>query len=461
MKQKVKQWPGITLHPLAYPVLFFGLTILTGSVLLHLKAAASGPPVAWVDALFTATSATCVTGLAVMDTGTCFSRFGQWIILVLIQIGGLGIMTLASLALYLIRQRVSLTDRIAVGQNLLHDTSFQLGRFLVAIVLLTVTVEAAGAAMLFYLTDESLFSATFHSISAFCNGGFSLYSDSLSRWRDNIPVNLVLISLIVIGGLGFSVLVDIGRWVRQKVRQKIRVTGGRGIVRLSWYSQVVLSTSLFLVVGGWGLLLLTEYIIPGKGLSLKSELLTALFQSVTCRTAGFNSIDIGQMTNVSLLVMMVLMWVGGAPGSTAGGIKVTTFRVLLGFFSAQVRGRRQTVIGRIGVNRESLNRALVLTLYSLSLIGLAVFLLDISETRGMSVVQSRGMLLDITFEVVSALGTTGLSTGLTSSLSVFGKLVLMVLMFVGRLGPLIFLAVVQDMQHEESFFRPEGDLLIG
>ncbi len=447
-----------SLHPLCYPVLFFALSILAGGILLHLDPVAGSCSLSWLDAFFTATSATCVTGLAVVDTGATFGRFGQSVILVLIQAGGLGIMTLASLALYLFRQRVSLTDRIAVGQNLLHDASFRLGRFLVSIVLMTLVIESAGVILLLRLTDLSLFAAVFHAVSAFCNAGFSLFSDSLSRWQGDVGVNLVFMILIILGGMGFSVLADIGRWTRRKVAR----SGRRDVVRLSWYSRVVLQTSLILIVAGWLLLFLAEYLLPDRPAGgWQVALLSSLFQSVTCRTAGFNTVDIGQMTNVSLLVMMLLMWVGGAPGSTAGGIKVTTFRVMTAFFAAQFRGRRQAVINGIAAGRDTMNRAIVLTLYSLILLAVAVFLLDVSETGGMPAAQARGMGLSLVFEAVSALGTTGLSTGLTGSLSGFGKLIIMALMFVGRLGPLIFLAIVQDLQKEEVYFRPEGELLIG
>ena len=448
-----------SLNPLLFPILFFGMAILCGAMLLLVDGQYSGQQISVIDALFTATSATCVTGLAVVDTGTAFSRFGHGVILFLIQIGGLGVMTLASLGLYLLRQRVSLTDRLAVGQNLLHDPGFSLGRFLISIVLLTVLVEALGAWLLRLLLpgEISPFSALFHSVSAFCNAGFSLNSDSLVRWQDRWGIMMVFMALIVIGGIGFSVLVESGQWLGSRMPGKDR----RRRLRLSWYSRVVLSTSVVLVVGGALVLFFTEHVAFSRGMPLNTAVLTSLFQSVTCRTAGFNTVEINQMTNVSLLVMMFLMWVGGSPGSTAGGIKVTTLRVMTAFYKAQIMGRRQTVIGNIAVGRQTLIRAMALILYSMLLLVFAILLLNITEGGEIPHVDSRGLLLEIGFEVTSALGTTGLSTGLTPTLTPAGKCIIMLLMFVGRLGPLIFLAVLQGYQQEEVIARPEGELLIG
>jgi trk system potassium uptake protein TrkH len=448
-----------SLNPLLFPILFFGIAIFCGALLLLIDGFYSGHRIGVIDAFFTATSATCVTGLAVVDTGTAFSRFGHGVILFLIQIGGLGVMTLASLGLYLVRQRVSLTDRLAVGQNLLHDPGFSLGRFLISIVLLTLLVEALGARLLYILLpgEISPFSALFHSVSAFCNAGFSLNSDSLVRWQDRWDVNIVFMGLIIVGGIGFSVLVESCRWIWSRMPWK----NMRRRIRLSWYSRVVLSTSVVLVFGGAFVLLFTEHIAFSWGTSFNTAVLTSLFQSVTCRTAGFNSVEINQMTNVSLLFMMFLMLVGGAPGSTAGGVKVTTLRVMVAFYHAHLLGRKQAVIGNIAASRDTVNRALALTLYTLLLVAVAVLLLHITEGGDIPHEGSRGLLLEIGFEVTSALGTAGLSTGLTGNLSIIGKCIIMVLMFIGRLGPLIFLAVVQEYHKEELIARPEGDLLIG
>ena len=298
-----------SLPPYALPIIFFGLVILTGTVLLHHSASLAAGPISWIDALFTATSATCVTGLSVVDTGTFFSRFGQNVILGLIQVGGLGIMTFTGLAFYLWRRHVSFSDRIAVGQSLLHDPTFHLGKFLIRIVFWTFVIEITGAFLLYIQAPEAFspHSALFHAVSAFCNAGFSLYSDSLMTWRGDWGINLVIMLLITLGGIGFSVLVELQEVSLCRLRKKRQAKRCR---RLSWYARVVLRTSLFLVVAGWLAIFAAEFYGSSRNLPMSESLLAALFQSVTCRTAGFNTVDIGQLTNVSLLIMLMLMFIG-------------------------------------------------------------------------------------------------------------------------------------------------------
>jgi len=447
-------------QPLLIPIVFFGLTILGGSGLLLLPVSLiQGGSLAWIDALFTAASATCVTGLTVVDTGTVFSPVGQYILLFLIQIGGLGIMSLTSLAMYLFRQRVTLTDRLAVGQNLLQDPGFHLGGFLLRIVSWTFCIELVGAGFLFLCTgcEMSFPTAVFHSVSAFCNAGFSLYGDSLSRWADNAAVNMVFIVLIILGGIGFFVMVEVAGWL--SYHSGLRRKGTRK--RLGWYSTVVLRTSFFLIVVGTLAIFISEWVVQTHEHSLHKALLASLFQAVSCRTAGFNTVPIGDLTNVTLLLMMALMFIGAAPGSCGGGIKVTTFRVLLAFLKAELRGRDQAVIGPMAASRGAVRRALSLFAFSVVIIGTAILILSLSETGSLSHVQARGKFLEIAFEVVSAFGTAGISTGLTPHLSMFGKYVIISLMFIGRLGPLIFIGALHTLQRREAFSRPDSDLLIG
>ncbi|GAB6887455.1 potassium transporter TrkG [Desulfothermus okinawensis JCM 13304] len=412
--------------------------------------------IAWIDALFTATSATCVTGLVVVDTGTFYTRIGQTIILSLIQIGGLGIMTITSLIFYLWSRRISLTDRIAVGQGLLHDPTFSLGSFLIRVVVMTFSIEGIGSVLLYLHLKGKMeyFSALFHSISAFCNAGFSLYSDSLMQFKGDIGVNLVIMSLIILGGLGFSVLQELYSYI------PIRLKGKR--MRLSWHTRVVISTTIFLIFGGALFIFLAEYFSHNLPSSYVERILLPLFQSVTCRTAGFNTADISHLTNVSLFIMVMLMFIGGAPGSCAGGIKVTTFRTIAAYAKSQIfiKGK-QAVIGNFAVKEEDLNKAIVLFIFSTGLILIAVMLLNISEGGDVSHVYARGLFLDVLFEVTSAFGTVGLSTGLTSHLSFLGKLIIICLMFIGRLGPILFLSFVQHIQDEPRFSWPEENLLIG
>ncbi len=444
--------------PISLPVIFFLLAIVAGAVLLHGPFSHHHKPgLSWIDAFFTATSAVCVTGLTVVDTGTAFTATGQAIILLLIQVGGLGIMSFSSLAFYLWNKKVSLTDRIAVGQSLLYDSRFHLGRFLVQIVMVTVCIELAGAGILFALDSQNFapFSALFHSISAFCNAGFSLYSDSLMRYRGNWPVNLIIMALIVLGGLGFAVIVE-GKSI-------LRALAGKEKPRLkpSWHFTIVIGTSLFLIFVGWIYIYFSEFINYKDYLPFHQSAMASLFQSVTCRTAGFNTLDISAMTNVSLVFMMFLMFIGGAPGSCAGGIKVTTFRALFAFISAQIKGRKQVTIGHYAVDQESINKALTLLFFSMLIIFACIIALDFTEGGDIPHTQLRGHFLEISFEAVSAFGTVGLSTGLTPKLSPVGKSIIIFLMFVGRLGPLLLLSLMQSFRTELLYRKPEEKLSIG
>jgi trk system potassium uptake protein TrkH len=441
------------------PILFFGAVILLGAALLHSAEKNQIAALSWTDAIFTATSATCVTGLAVVDTGSYFTPFGQSVILCMMQLGGLGILTFASLSVYLWRRRVSITDRIAVGQSLLHDTTFNLGRFLIRLAIWTFSVELGGA-LLLYLKDPtrfSPFSALFHSVSAFCNAGFSLFPDSLCQWKGDLAINLIFICLIFLGGIGFSVVIEIQSYTARILRRQPRRPGDR----LSWYARLVLQTSLVLVLVGWLAIYLAEYVGYNRDAATESALLSALFQSVTCRTAGFNTLEISSMTNVSLVVMLFLMFVGGAPGSCAGGVKVTTLRVLSALTFSQFKGRSQVVIKKVAISEDAIKKALVLFLIAAALIFIAIFFLDFTEGGDKPHDQVRGQFLEIVFESVSAFGTVGLSTGLTPTLSTAGRWIITILMFIGRLGPLIFIAVLQRFQKPQYYRLPEEHPMIG
>ena len=451
----------VHISPFAWPIVFFGVAIVLGAVLLHLPLSVTDGAISWTDALFTAVSAVCVTGLIVVDTGSFFSPFGQGVILGLIQIGGLGIMTITSLIFYLWRQRVSLTDHLAVGKSLIHDPRFKLGGFLIRITLLVLVFEALGAVLLRFLAPQGFSwpSAVFHAVSAFCNAGFALQENSLVAWQGDWAVNGVFMGLIICGGIGFSVLVELGALARRMRRESLR-----SVLRAtSWYTRVVLSTTAVLLLGGAVLLLVTESTQSGMGVTWPRRLLTACFQSVTCRTAGFNTVDIGAMTNVSLLIMAGMMFIGGAPGSCAGGVKVTTARTLIAFVRAQLRGgrQRQAVIGRYAVEQGTMDRALLLLVFALGIVVVAVGVLNMAEGGHLAHAESKGLFLELMFEAVSAFGTVGLSTGLTPTLSAVGKYTLMVLMFVGRLGPILFLTALKDFQKPRHYAWPEHNLLIG
>lgn len=447
--------------PYWLPVWFFSGAIFIGALALYLNVSHPGGQLSFIDAIFTATSAMCVTGLVVVDTGTYFSWFGQNVILLLIQLGGLGIMTFTTLFIYLFGKKVSLNDRIAVGQSLLHDPSFSLAKFLTRIVIATFALELCGALLLWGMDPVGFhpYSALFHSISAFCNAGFSLYPDSLMRWSDHWGINTVFMVLITAGGLGFYVLYECASLLktfvldRRSLRKKAHL--------LSWHSSIVLKTSLFLVVLGGVVIFMAEGLTGNIPESLGERVLTSLFQSVTCRTAGFNTVDIASMTNISLLFMMGLMLVGGSPGSCAGGLKTTTFRAVCSFVAGQFRGRPQVEIGRYALTMQAMNKVISLVIMACLLVGLGTMALTALESEGASYLMGREKFMVNMFEVVSAFGTVGLSTGLTPKLNGSEKVVISLLMFIGRLGPIWLLSALNDWHEEPRYRLPTADLPLG
>jgi trk system potassium uptake protein TrkH len=448
------------LSPYWLPVWFFAGAILTGAILLYLDASHPGGPLPFVDALFTATSAMCVTGLVVVDTGTYFSTFGQDVILTLIQAGGLGIMTFTTLIIHLLGKHVSLNDRIAVGQSLLRDPSFSLPKFLFRVVVWTFAFEAIGAVALWAMDPVgfSPYSAVFHSVSAFCNAGFSLYSDSLTQWAGHGGINTVFIVLITAGGLGFFVLNECGTliWTALFRRNK-----KRSPLRLSWHSSIVLETSFFLVVIGTVVIFFAEGAAGNASHGVWQHFWTSLFQSVTSRTAGFNTVEIGSMTNVSLAFMMLLMLVGGSPGSCAGGIKTTTFRALCGFVWAQFKGWRQVRMGRFALDQHALNTVVSLVTMTFLLVGMGTMILAALDSGSGPYLMARDEFLADIFETISAFATVGLSTGLTPTLGDAEKVTVIILMFVGRLGPVWLLSALQSWQSERRFRVPTANLPFG
>jgi len=433
----------------------FAAVILLGAAILRLPWCHAPGQVSFVDALFTSTSAVCVTGLTVVDTANDFTFLGQVVILLLIQTGGLGVMSFAALAFQIVGRRMSLQS-----QALLSDTFFQrdaaseLHRSFRTILAITFTVEAAGAVLLVVFLFPSaqlgtvVFSAVFHSISAFCNAGFSIYRDNLIETRDSAGVLVVIMALIVLGGLGYVVLHEfwllcIGRGRREAAPAANRFT---------LHARVVLQVSGALVFGG--AILLLVFGLTSAEVAWMDRLIHALFQSVTARTAGFNSVDIGQLPAASLFILIMLMFVGGSPASCAGGVKTTAFAIWLAGLRASLYGERDVRL---------LDRALPQDLVSRAdfLLALAIFwnilgiLLLLSTQTHLAV-----RPLDLMFEQVSAFGTVGLSTGLTPKLSTFGKLWIVATMFVGRLGPLTVVLWIFP-RSDARLKYPKGTVMIG
>jgi trk system potassium uptake protein TrkH len=439
----------------------FAVTILAGAVLLWLLPThdAGAAPLSPVDALFTATSAVCVTGLVVRDTGSELNFLGQFLVILLAQIGGLGILTLSALFLNTRHKKMSLTQRTVMEQTHGVLPYVRPRHLLRQILVYTFGVEAIGFAALVprFMADrpflDAVWSAFFHAISAFCNAGFSLYPDSLTRYQDDPYVNLVVIWLIVMGGLGFLVFADIRHFLGCVRRRQ------RG--RLSLHTKIVLWMTVILVVSGAVVVRVFELGGNQVGDNWVATSCRMLFMSAATRTAGFNTIDVGEMRNATLMVFMILMAIGGAPGSTAGGIKTTTAAALVAMLIARIRNRpAPEILGR-SLPPDVTAKALA-TLAGFFVTGIVALLaLEWTESSLHSQVEMQARFLSHMFEVVSALGTVGLSMGATPDLSTGGKLIITVCMFLGRLGPLVVGASFIGSTDVVPYKYPEETILIG
>lgn len=433
----------------------FAAAILIGTIFLWLPWCHVSDRVGFVDALFTATSAVCVTGLTVVDTGTDYTFMGQVVILLLIQVGGLGIMTLAAIAAQMTGRRMSLTSQAVVADSIFQqDVASEFRSAFRSILTITFVTEGVGSILLLICFSArmdfgtAVFSAVFHSISAFCNAGFSIHRDNLVEFRDSVGILVVVMALIVLGGLGYVVLHELRIFARDVVLKK------RGLYtkRFSLHTRLVLTISAVLISGGAAALFC--FGLSPTELYWPDRMLHSLFQSVTARTAGFNTVDIGRIPSASLFVLIMLMFVGGSPGSCAGGVKTTALAIWLARLHASVRGRKEVRLLDRRVTDDLLHRAELL-------LGLAVFwnivgiLVMLTTQAHLSV-----SALDLIFEQVSAFGTVGLSTGLSPNLSTAGKLWLCATMFVGRLGPLT-VAVWVFSKETVHISYPKGTVMIG
>ncbi len=428
-----------------------------GSFLLYLPISTHSGKISYLDALFTATSSVCVTGLIVVDTGRYFTGFGQAVILLLIQLGGFGIMSFGTFIIFMLRGRVSISAQTAVSQSFIELGDISVREMLKKSLLFMFMIEFIGAVLLFggfrgaYPPGERLWQAVFHSISAFCNAGFSLNSESLVQFADSVLVNLTMMGLIVLGGIGFFVLLEISHLLRS--RQKLK--------KLTLHSKMVLLMSGLLIFLGAGLLIGFEWNQAFADFGIKGRVLRGFFQSITARTAGFNTVEIGSLSEASLMVLLGLMFIGGAPGSCAGGVKVTSAGVILtvalGLFR---RSRRPNIFGR-SLSRETIDRALLLLVSGFLLVNVFILLLLILEGGLSSHHLVAGRFLTLAFETISAFGTVGLSLGVTSHLSFLGKILIIILMFTGRLGPLTLIYTLQARRVPVAIEYPEEEIMIG
>ena len=446
MKPRVK-W--FRLSPPQILVMGFGAIIMIGTVLLMLPVSStSGEPLQFMDALFTATSATCVTGLVVVDTGTYFTTFGQLVIMSLIQVGGLGFMTMATLFAIVFKRRISLRDRLVLQEAMNQNSMEGIVRLIRRVLLYSLCIEACSAAVLTLRWSfdmpigKAFYFGVFHSVSMFNNAGFDLFGSfrSLTGYVYDPIVNFTVMFLIISGGIGFIVMADIMEYKYTK--------------RLSLHSKVVLAMSGVLIVVGALVIFIFEYTNPKTlgSLDAGGKILGALFQSVTPRTAGANTIDIAGLRQATQFFIIILMFIGASPGSTGGGIKTTTFTMMLGAVAAMIRGREDIVFFRYRLAQERIYKALTITLLALLLVITVSMLLSVTEGSG---------FLAILFETTSAFGTVGLSMGLTPDLSTFGKLLIIVTMFAGRLGPLTLAFALGQKKGKEPYRYSEGKMIIG
>ena len=458
LKDKIRKLIGRILSVYRLKFIFFGYAflILFGAVLLCLPISSrSGEFTPFLDALFTATTSTCVTGLVVYDTFSHWSVFGQIIILCLIQIGGLSFMVVATLFSLLIRRTVTLKERMLIVESLSQNNIQGIVRMTRDILTITLIIEAAGALLLWpNFTKEfgvwnALGKSVFHSVSAFCNAGLDLMGESspfssLTGYYNNVMVNLVISVLIIIGGLGFAVWQDI------RHNRKFRWT------HLSLHSKIVLSVTGILLVAGTGFLFISEYHnteIMGN-MTIGEKLLASWFQSVSTRTAGFNTIDLGKMTVPGKLISMLLMFIGGSPGSTAGGLKTVTLGVLTATIISVLRGNRDATVFRRRISTALIMRAVTVLFLSITVCIIGAMLL--------SVFNPEFTFIEICYEVISAFATVGQTLGITPSLAAGSKVTLIILMLLGRVGILTaLLAFTMRMNREGmNFTYPEEKIMM-
>jgi trk system potassium uptake protein len=447
-------WKGMTasihLSSSRIILLSFAVPILIGAILLSLPISSeAGSEIGWLNALFTSTSAVSVTGLAVVDTGATFSTFGQIVILCLIQFGGLGFMTYSVLVAVVLGKKIGLKDRLLIQQSTNAISVQGVVKLSLGIITVALLFELIGAFILAFrwMGDMGFASAfyygIFHSVSSFNNAGFGLWSDSLSGYVGDPLVNIVITVLFIVGGLGFTVILDL--WKNRSWR------------KLSLHSKIVIIASTLLCAAGFVVIVVIEWGNPDtfELLTWSEKLWAGYFQGVVTRTAGFNTIDIASMMTASQFFMIFLMFIGASSGSTGGGIKTTTFVVLVLALISIVKGKQDTHILQRRIPPALIMRAFAVLVISVSVVIIVTFLLTLSEHS------LQKDFMEVLFEVTSAFGTVGLSMGLTAELSPLGKLLIIITMFIGRLGPLTLVFALSQKQNQVKYRYPEEKVIIG
>jgi trk system potassium uptake protein TrkH len=435
------------LNPPRVLALGFMTLILVGSILLNLPmASADGNSIGILDALFTSASAVCVTGLIVVNTATHWSMFGKVIILLLIQMGGLGIMTMATMVALIMGKKISFKERLIIKEQLNQDTMSGMVRLILYVLAMTFSIEAVGAALLSfdfipeYGIAKGIWFSVFHSVSAFCNAGFDITGNSFMSYTDSPITILTLSALIIAGGTGFGVLNDLAKHRRW--------------VRLSLHTKLVVTMSLILLLLGTVFFFILEYSNPDTigQMPFLEKVSAAFFASVVPRTAGFNSIDTAALRESSVFLTIILMFIGGSPGSTAGGVKTATIGVVLMATISIIRGDKDIEIYEKRLNQETVFKSLAIVTVGMGMIVLISFLLTITEGKN---------FLDVLFEATSAFATVGLSRGITPELTEIGKIIIIGTMYAGRVGPLTMAYAIGYNKKHKRYRYSEGHISVG
>ncbi len=447
-------------YPARVSFAWYLTTIFVGGLILHRPACCQAEkPIRFVDALFTSTSAVCVTGLATRSTGNDFNFLGQLAIVTLIQLGGVGIITVTTFAMVQLGSRASLRQRSVIAESLGTGDRSDLRKILRRVLYATFLCEGFGAALLTarFAFDMPFFQAlwfgVFHAVSAFCNAGFGLLDDSLVQYQGDFVVNVVVPALIVIGGIGFPVILDLRRHRRRPWREMWD--------RLSLHTKMMLLATTALIAFGFFSFLFLEWEGVLKDMPWWKRPLAAMFHSVTTRTAGFNTVDLRDLTNATLFLTILLMAIGAGPCSAAGGFKASTLAVLVLYAWTRFRGGSRVNAFRRTIPTETAGRALTIVLIFGVAIVLMLTLLLVVEQAGEPHSTAQGDFLDAMFEVVSAIGTVGLSTGVTPTLSDAGKAIIMLLMFMGRLGPISIFVAISSVEGRRAVEYSSEEPLLG
>ncbi|WP_277287329.1 TrkH family potassium uptake protein [Sneathia sanguinegens] len=441
----------IKLSPYILILLSFAIMMFLGALLLCLPLAQiSGKSGNFLENLFTATSALCVTGLVVNDISITYTIFGKIVILILIQLGGLGVLTVSSMVILSISRKMGYYTKKIVSEDINYNILTEIPRYLKNVSIVVFGIEFVGAVLLFFEFSKKLpfiqavGYSIFHSVSAFCNAGFALFSNNMENYTGNILINFVITSLIILGGLGFAAILDVYNVIK-KTRRK-----------LSTSTHLAIVMTIFLICFGAVMTFMLEYSNKGTigSLNLHDKLLSSYFQSVTLRTAGFQTVDLATLTTPTIIIYLFLMFIGASPGSTGGGLKTTTLGILLLGVMNAITGREDIEYRKRRLSWQIFNKACAILMLSLFYLFVMIIIMSIFDS-------SKGFL-PLLFELISAFGTVGLSMGVTAKLSIISKLIIILTMYIGRVGPLTIMYALSKKKYREGKYKyPEETILIG